>query len=117
MINVIYTGRKNLVHSFYCNCHLFSGILEIKNGQVILKKQGLPILNAAIKPVPKGEIESFLDKRDSKLQQVRKYSQTKTVDLSADEQSGSFIEQPSDSTIDLDDTFTDVSQTTLQGID
>ncbi|CAH1159062.1 unnamed protein product [Phyllotreta striolata] len=41
------------------------GIIEVKNGQVVLKSGGQQILNATLKPIQKNEIDSLLDKRQS----------------------------------------------------
>ncbi|KAJ8920535.1 hypothetical protein NQ315_005404 [Exocentrus adspersus] len=49
------------------------GILEMKGGQVVLKNPGHPILNATLKPIQKGDIESLIDKKSNSKQQIKKY--------------------------------------------
>lgn len=50
------------------------GILEVKNGKVIMKTPGKSILNAKIKPVQQSDIENLIfGQKPNKTQQVRQY--------------------------------------------
>nr|CAI5843253.1 unnamed protein product [Callosobruchus analis] len=48
------------------------GILELKDGNVVLKNSTQPILNATLRPVKKREINSFLEKK-KELNQLKQY--------------------------------------------
>lgn len=90
--------------------------MEIKNGQVVLKNAGHPILNATLKPVRKTEIESLLEKKSEPKIQLKQYQKKteRTIGGRVPEDT-TFVEQSMKSeSIDLDASYTDASQTTIQ---
>lgn len=90
--------------------------MEIKNGQVVLKSAGQPILNATLKPVEKTEIESLLEKKSEpkiQLKQYQKKGERTTASLRITD--SMLMEQTVTSeSIDLDASSMDASQTTIQ---
>lgn len=99
------------------NKQIFLGILEIKNGQVVLKSAGHPILNATLKPVHKTEIESLLEKKSEpkiQLKQYQKKSERTGTSHKIKEDSTLLKQSITSECIDLDASSMDASQTTIQ---
>lgn len=96
--------------------NVFLGILEIKNGQVVLKSAGQPILNATLKPVEKTEIESLLEKKSEPKIQLKQYQKkSERTNASLKKTDSTLMEQTVTSeSIDLDASSMDASQTTIQ---
>lgn len=92
-----------------------SGILEIKNGQVVLKNAGHPILNATLKPVRKTEIESLLVKKSEPRMQLKRYQKKSDRTIGGRVQNTTFVGHSTTSeSIDLDASDMDASQTMIQ---
>ncbi|XP_019772472.2 zinc finger protein 91 isoform X2 [Dendroctonus ponderosae] len=49
------------------------GILEVKNGQVLMKSPGQPILNAKIKPIQQSDIDSLIHSQKQNKPQIKQY--------------------------------------------
>lgn len=88
----------------------------MKNGQVVVKNAGQPILNATLKTVPKTEIESLLERKTEPKLQIKQYQKKteKTIGGRVPEDCLLVEHSMNSGNIDLDASFIDVSETTIQ---